>query len=45
MKLKILATDKTLVPNSLKGDERSMRGGFIVIRVRQIRRAAADPEG
>ena len=44
MKLKILATDKTLISTSLKGDERSLRAGFIVIRVRQIRNAAPDPE-
>jgi hypothetical protein len=44
MKLKTLATDKTLVPTSLSLEDRSMRGGFIVIRVRQIRNAASDPE-
>jgi len=44
MKLKTLAIDKTLVPAYLNGEDRSMRGGFIVIRVRQIRKAVTDPE-
>src|SRR5690606_23641115 len=45
MKLKTLSSDKALIPASIKsGEERSMRGAFISIRVRQIRSAAADPE-
>jgi len=45
MKLKTLSSDKTLIPASIKsGEERSMRGAFIRIRVAQIRSAAPDPE-
>jgi hypothetical protein len=43
MKLAELARDRTLVPPSLSGEERSMRGGFIVVRVRTLRAAAPDP--
>lgn len=43
MRLQDFARDTTLVPRSLSVIERSMRGGYITIRVRQIRAADPDP--
>ena len=43
MQLAELARDPTLVPTSLSREERSMRGGFIVVRVRTLRAAVSDP--
>jgi hypothetical protein len=43
MRLAELTRDTTLVPAGLNREERSMRGGFIVIRVLKIRSAAPDP--
>jgi hypothetical protein len=43
MKLAELARDPTLVPPGLSGEERSMRGGYVVIRVRTLRAGAPDP--
>lgn len=43
MRLLDLARDTALVPRSLRRIERRMRGGFINIRVRQIRAAMPDP--
>lgn len=43
MKLAELARDPLLVSKKLSGEERSARGGYIVLRVKHLRAASPDP--